>query len=188
MNHSDNILMEHSRNDVLLGRGSYNINNVGNIMFRDWCVQRKNEYNSTSCRKTKSRIAQEIVSMVTQGGGRFLREARYTERVDTGLTGSDKRKSWVLADKTAIFEKVKQTLREKQYIPKVKPNLLQPPSHHDIRPESSPVWTSSIRNTFLDRQGIEMTDPMQHNWVLNQYLQIHHSQSRYAGNTSHQHY
>ena len=111
------------RHDVLLGRGAFCINYVGNVMFREICISRREEYNSTARRKFKNLIAQEIVEVVHKNGGRFLRQLNDEDEARK-LGVPRGARAWVLADDASISEKVKQALREKEYNPKVKDRYL----------------------------------------------------------------
>jgi hypothetical protein len=103
------------KNDILLGRGAFCINHVGNIQFRSFCWNYRPRYNATKSRKIKSLIAKDVLSLLESEGYRFLRQPTEMEQMhsEENSTGS-----WVLADALSIEEKVKQTLRDKEYIPK----------------------------------------------------------------------
>lgn len=61
------------QNDVLLGRGAMAIGNEGNIRFRALVRGHQGEYVSTSRRKKKEKIAEEVRLEVSGRNGRFLR-------------------------------------------------------------------------------------------------------------------
>jgi hypothetical protein len=112
-----NVITSLSRTDILLGRGAFCINHIGNVRFRETCSSRREEYNSTNRRRNKSSIAQEIVSAIGADGGQFLREATRLELKQAGLP--KRTKGWVVAESDSVLEKVKQTLRDKDYTQKV---------------------------------------------------------------------
>jgi hypothetical protein len=112
-----NVVTELERNDVLLGRGAASINYVGNVLFREIVRERRDEYLSTARRQTKDDIARQIIDVVSSRNGRFLRKI-----VDVG----EKRtlgipehvvNAYVIVGKEKKLEKVKQSLRDKEYNP-----------------------------------------------------------------------
>ena len=57
-------------------------------------------------------IAQDIVNVTRENGGRFLRKASADEREQLGIP-EETEEAWLLMDETAILEKAKQALRQK---------------------------------------------------------------------------
>jgi hypothetical protein len=111
------------RNDVLLGRGAFCINHVGNVLFRDLCAGERKLYGSTLNREKKQSIAEGILFTINSVNGRFLRVASQTELEEAGVPHLSK--GWVIANRTVVIEKIKQVLREKTYFPKVKEQKVQ---------------------------------------------------------------
>jgi hypothetical protein len=107
-----------AQTDILLGRGAFCINHIGNVMFQDFCAGKRDGYNSTTNRKRKKDVVEGILNAIYAKGGRFLRSANETELVESGALLWTR--GWVLADHKSILLKIKQILREKEYIPKVK--------------------------------------------------------------------
>jgi hypothetical protein len=105
-------------NDVLLGRGAFAINYVGNVLFRELCRGRRDEYNAALRRKQKTGIAREILREVRSNNGRFLRQATENEQMEAHLQGIPfDLKVWVFVDEGRILDKVKQSIRERDYHP-----------------------------------------------------------------------
>ena len=67
------VVTEISQNDVLLGRGAMAIGNEGNIRFRALVRLHQSDYVSTSRRRKKEKIADEVRLTVADRNGRFLR-------------------------------------------------------------------------------------------------------------------
>jgi hypothetical protein len=113
---SKKVVHELGHNDVLLGRGAGSINYVGNVLFREIVKERRDEYLATSKRQLKDAIAREIVQAVTSRKGRFLRKiVSDDERKYFGVAESDN--AWSVADYEKTLEKVKQSLRDREYSP-----------------------------------------------------------------------
>lgn len=64
------------RNDVLLGRGKGFYQHTGNIRFRHWIESRSLQYDQATTSAQKKRISMEIIQLVREGGGRFLRDEK----------------------------------------------------------------------------------------------------------------
>lgn len=62
--------------DVLLGRGKGFYQHKGNIRFRHWIDSRSSEYDEASSSAEKKRITREVIKLVREGGGRFLKDDR----------------------------------------------------------------------------------------------------------------
>jgi len=60
--------------DVLFGRGSGPNDHEGNVSFRALVLERKAEYMATNHRQTKAKIARDIVDIVYNANGRFLKK------------------------------------------------------------------------------------------------------------------
>mmetsp|Transcript_9756 Transcript_9756/g.12870 ORF Transcript_9756/g.12870 Transcript_9756/m.12870 type:complete len:223 (+) Transcript_9756:325-993(+) len=95
--------------DVLLGRGGGPNDNEGNVRFRQLIARRRFEYNSTTHRFTKAKIAEEVVQVVLAVGGRFLKRAGISEK-QYGYPVEGE--VWTGASEAVILEKVKQALRQ----------------------------------------------------------------------------
>jgi hypothetical protein len=92
------------QHDVLCGRGGGINSHKGNRIFRDWVAERRTEYNLTTCKLEKVRIAKEVMDLVKnqQPPGRFL------VRDDSGGIGS----WWVEINDAKAMAKTSQALRE----------------------------------------------------------------------------
>jgi hypothetical protein len=85
----------------------------GNVKFRELIHQRQEEYTNASRRQAKDRIAREILAVVAERKGRFLRKVESGSEeqslgVPEGVT------AWVEADEAVAVEKVKQALRHRE--------------------------------------------------------------------------
>lgn len=110
------VVTELGHNDVLLGRGAGSINYVGNVLFREIVKERRDEYLSTARRQTKDNIARQIVDVVATRNGRFLRKVKTKEeRQRLGVV--DESNAWIVADNDKMLEKIKQSLRDREYNP-----------------------------------------------------------------------
>ena len=91
--------------DVLFGRGSGPNDHEGNVRFRQYVADRKAAYMATNHRATKTNIAREIVNLVQQQNGRFLKK----------IEGSGEEAApecYEVVDDDTIMEKAKQALRQ----------------------------------------------------------------------------
>jgi len=62
-----------SNNDVLLGRGKASYQHIGNVRLRHWIEQRRPAYEGASVVE-KAKMSAEIVALIKQSTGRFLKE------------------------------------------------------------------------------------------------------------------
>ena len=107
---NDKYVTELRVSDVLFGRGSGPNDHEGNIQFRSYVAERKDEYMATNHRMTKAKIAKEIVDKVFTANGRFLKKVEPTELKSLGMPeGSD---VWEVVGDETIMEKAKQALRQ----------------------------------------------------------------------------
>lgn len=98
-------------NDVLLGRGVPVFTYPGNVRFRQLVTERKGRYTSSCRHQVKSDISREIISIVLERGGRFVREVKTSAEWEAlGIPKGTK--AYVFVDDTTIEQKVKQALRE----------------------------------------------------------------------------
>ena len=91
--------------DVLSGRGGGINSHDGNVQFRSWVHERKNDYNLASNKAEKARVAREVIALV-QGQnppGRFLQK-------DPSSIGGQT--WWVELDDEKMMAKTSQALRE----------------------------------------------------------------------------
>eukprot|EP00586_Coscinodiscus_wailesii_P005602 CAMPEP_0172489772 /NCGR_PEP_ID=MMETSP1066-20121228/19990_1 /TAXON_ID=671091 /ORGANISM="Coscinodiscus wailesii, Strain CCMP2513" /LENGTH=401 /DNA_ID=CAMNT_0013257871 /DNA_START=28 /DNA_END=1233 /DNA_ORIENTATION=+ len=97
---SSGIVTTLNPNDVLCGRGSGPNDYTGNIHFRCYVFERRDEYLSTSNRATKAKIALEIVERVWKSDppGRFLEKLS--------------KNNYRIIDDDKALEKAKQALRQ----------------------------------------------------------------------------
>jgi hypothetical protein len=87
-----------SQNDVLLGRGGGSNNHIGNRRFRAIVSQHQHEYRQTR-KLDKSKVAQKIVDIVQQEGGRFLKR-------------TESNSAWEQVNRRQALSKTSQALRE----------------------------------------------------------------------------
>jgi hypothetical protein len=96
----------------LLGRGGPIIRNAGNVWFRSIIHARKKDYMGTGRHRVKNEIAKQVLKVIEQSQGRFLRRMSSEEAVELGLpTGA---RAWLRADDARVLEKVKQALRDNE--------------------------------------------------------------------------
>jgi hypothetical protein len=119
-------------NDILMGRGKAAINYVGNQRYRALVRTRKEDYALSRRTYVKENIAREIFEEISHRGGRFL---QLVEEAGAGGTTTaqhpasvapdplnKKRKMaknskvWMLVDVETAMVKIKQTLRDREYI------------------------------------------------------------------------
>ena len=81
--------------DVLLGRGSGYFNHMGNIRYRGLVEERRQIYDRSS-KAEKKRLAEEIILIIENNGGRFLR-------------GDDG--SWIQIDRKSKLQKIGHSFR-----------------------------------------------------------------------------
>jgi hypothetical protein len=105
-----NYVLDLKELDVLCGRGSGPNDRTGNIEFRNLILTRKAEYLAAKTREVKGRIASEVVNIVRQRGGRFLKKLSPAEAKDAGFKRGVN--VYELADEPTVLEKAKQTLRQ----------------------------------------------------------------------------
>ena len=60
--------------DVLLGRGDWTVRYEGNVRFRDLIREKRNLFGSASGRSARDLIASDIIRIIRDRGGRFLRK------------------------------------------------------------------------------------------------------------------
>jgi len=91
--------------DVLSGRGGSINAHVGNIQFRRWVAERKNDYNLAATKVEKSVVAQEVIALVRSQSppGRFL------QKDPTAIGGIG---WWVEIEEEKTIAKTSQALRE----------------------------------------------------------------------------
>ena len=91
--------------DVLSGRGGGINSHEGNVQFRKWVADRKNDYNLAANKAAKAEVAREVIAMVQQQDppGRFLQK-------DPSSMGNSP--WWVELDDEKIMAKTSQALRE----------------------------------------------------------------------------
>jgi hypothetical protein len=97
----------HSLNsrDVVLGRGQH-VKHKGNTHFLQLVRSRAAEYHACTSKTSKDGIARQIVRVVEDSGGRFVKGS------ETRTTAATTVPVWVVADQAAVKIKVKQTFRD----------------------------------------------------------------------------
>jgi hypothetical protein len=106
---SQNKLLIDSLNphDVVLGRGQH-VKHEGNSRFRTLVRSRAAEYHACTSKTNKDVIARQIVRVVEDLGGRFVRRAEHGEDGSTMVATS----TWEIVDHSNVLVKVKQTFRD----------------------------------------------------------------------------
>ena len=91
--------------DVLSGRGGGINGHEGNIQFRAWVAERKNDYNLAPNKAEKARVAHGVIALVKNQNppGRFLQK-------DPTAVGAGS--WWVEVDEDKMMAKTSQALRE----------------------------------------------------------------------------
>jgi hypothetical protein len=125
--HTRTYVTDIGENDILLGRGKASINNVGNQRYRAVVLTRKAEYAACRKRYDKILIAQEVFDEMTRRGARFLEEAAVVDHEITSESTSAgtnvapttsilQRKVWIRVNFERVMVKIKQSLRDHEYI------------------------------------------------------------------------
>lgn len=94
------------KHDVLSGRGGSINSHRGNIQFREWVAERKNDYNLALSKQDKARVAREVIALVQNQTppGRFLQKDPSSSHGAMSW--------WVEIDDERIMSKTSQALRE----------------------------------------------------------------------------
>jgi len=79
-----------TENDILLGRGRFAQNNLGNICFRDFVGNRKNEYDEAP-RGRRREIITEMRRILSSRGVRFLKQIEKDVWVESSSKETDKK-------------------------------------------------------------------------------------------------
>lgn len=95
--------------DVLLGRGAFAVNFLGNLRFRDLVQQRKEDNIHATPRARKEKIALDILKVIQDKKGRFLQPIE--SEVESAAV--DKDSTWIIAEEAVALEKIKQALRKR---------------------------------------------------------------------------
>jgi hypothetical protein len=112
MSSNARIKMKLNSHDVLLGRGDWSVRYEGNVRFRDLIREKRNLFGTASGRTARDKIASDVVRVISERGGRFLRrgiEPDESKREDTSPMES----SWLVIDKKTAMKKVKQAFHDK---------------------------------------------------------------------------
>jgi len=101
-----------NENDVLSGRGGGINSHTGNIIFRNWVKDRKENYNLAPSKIEKANVSREIVNLVSRANGRFLRrdELDFADRHTNDSNISSQ--CWVEIEDVQAMAKTSQALRE----------------------------------------------------------------------------
>lgn len=91
-------------NDILCGRGGSINSHPGNVVFREWIHERKEEYNLADTKSAKTQITNDIFERIKslEPPGRFLHK-RGSNNLDN---------TWSEVDDTKALAKISQCLRE----------------------------------------------------------------------------
>ena len=97
--------------DVLSGRGGGINGHEGNVRFRAWVAQRKNDYNLAPSKVEKAQVARQVIAVVQNQDppGRFLQKDR-TMASTSSSSGSTS--WWIELDDERRMAKTSQALRE----------------------------------------------------------------------------
>lgn len=106
---SSSQIVHATSDDVLLGRGSALMFHMGNVKYRQFVEDHKEEYKLAD-QHSKQGVAKKVVAMVRESGGRFLRRVVDCDGPEETL--------WTAIDESTALEKVKQSLREKRKLPR----------------------------------------------------------------------
>lgn len=137
------------KNDVLLGRGVPVFNYSGNIRFRQIISEFKPRYSAASKHKMKNKITREIIEVIENSNGRFVREVK-TSAEAASLCITRGTKAWAIVDEDAKILKVKQALRE--------PNLKE-----DSSDTNQQELDSQIERGHQDMSSDQMMTPEEKN-------------------------
>lgn len=105
------VVTETGPNDVILGRGAPIIFYEGNVRFRQLVDERKERYASSNRNQTKTEVANEIINIIAERDGKFLRKVEDLHEMQT-LGIDSNTDAWVVPDNETIIQKIKQALRE----------------------------------------------------------------------------
>eukprot|EP00977_Amphora_coffeiformis_P028981 scaffold38143_cov252-Amphora_coffeaeformis.AAC.2 len=100
--------------DVLMGRGAMATDYEGNLRLREIVVTRREDYAESIKRSEKHHIADEIVQIVLDKGGRFLESADNIEGIENLHLPRDS-VVWLIVPESSrpvLIKKVKQLLRD----------------------------------------------------------------------------
>lgn len=86
------------------------MSNNGNINFRTKTRERVIRYMASSRRKHKDAVAREVLNLIKDQGGRFLRQATEDEKKAAGYPVS--KTAWIEAVERKSIEKIKQAYRD----------------------------------------------------------------------------
>jgi len=98
------VIVTPRRNDILCGRGGSINSHPGNVVFREWIHERKEEYNLADTKSAKTQITNDIFERIKslEPPGRFLHK-RGSNNLDN---------TWSEVDDTKALAKISQCLRE----------------------------------------------------------------------------
>lgn len=128
-------ITETSSNDVLCGRGSKANEYEGNKRFRSLVAERKTDYIATDSNIAKTKIAQDIINIISRASGRFLVRIEATS-IRTTI------KAWTVASDKTTLEKVKQALRQQK-----KKNRITSTQQLPITARNIPILGKNQRNS-----------------------------------------
>lgn len=106
--------VELNPNDVLLGRGDWTVRYEGNVRFRDLIREKRALFGAATGRNARDKIAADVILLIAERGGRFLRrhvEEESKTGAAEGVSPSDSH--WIVVDKKVAMKKVKQAFRDK---------------------------------------------------------------------------
>lgn len=99
-------------NDVLLGRGDLTKRHEGNVRFRQLIQEKREQYATARTKPIKDEVACEIVRMVEERTGRFVRKVESSSDEEKKLGVPADVEAWMPVDKVAALKKVKQAFRD----------------------------------------------------------------------------
>lgn len=89
------------------GRGTGPNEHPGNKQYRNFCLQRKDEYTKTSIRSEKNEIAKWVFDQVIENGGRFIKQVEVA-----GPSFPRDEAVYMEVEKQVALEKIRQSLRQ----------------------------------------------------------------------------
>jgi len=117
-------------NDILCGRDKVSFSHIGNKKFRAMIDRRRKEYQSSTLKEEKTKIIVQIVTMIKENNGRFLKRTS-TDNLNTNdsillnaLDSTISSQYWYAVNDQCAHEKVSHALRSCKHRKK-KPSILK---------------------------------------------------------------
>ena len=140
-------------NDVLLGRGDWIVRYEGNVQFRELIRANRDLFGSVCGRVARNKIAADMIRIIKDKGGRFLRRIETSGKSIIGKQANGpycEGMEWVIVDHKIVMRKVKQAFRDKDSWAKNSPNTLNNRSmSRKIGPTPAPSNQNLSSTIFL---------------------------------------